>query len=243
MTTPRLVAFALSLLFLAATVTSFAADEPIGWGTVKGTVLWKSKDLPKQQKIDVKGVTECLKNGDLYPESLVIDPKTKGVRWVYVWLIPEDAKVKLPIHKDLIDIKDKEKKVVLDQPCCQFVPHNLALRQGQTLVIKNSAAIPHNVNIQGPGGNPELNKAVAPGSELEVDGWIAHRLPIQIGCNVHPWMNGYIRVFNHPYYAVTDEKGASRSKTPPPARIASSPGKTTAGSSAKAKKRPLGARP
>jgi hypothetical protein len=32
--------------------------------------------------------------------------------------------------------------------------------------------------------------------------------PIPYKCSIHPWMNGYVRIFDHPYYAVTDEDGA-----------------------------------
>jgi hypothetical protein len=31
---------------------------------------------------------------------------------------------------------------------------------------------------------------------------------IQIRSNIHNWINGYIFIFDHPYAAVTDEKGA-----------------------------------
>jgi hypothetical protein len=28
-----------------------------------------------------------------------------------------------------------------------------------------------------------------------------------ITCNIHPWMKGWVRVFDHPYYCLTDENG------------------------------------
>ena len=30
---------------------------------------------------------------------------------------------------------------------------------------------------------------------------------MQLACNIHGWMKAYVRVFDHPYYAVTDEDG------------------------------------
>ena len=30
---------------------------------------------------------------------------------------------------------------------------------------------------------------------------------IKIKCDVHPWMNSYVSVFDHPYFAVTDDNG------------------------------------
>ena len=77
----------------------------------------------------------CLKNGPIYKSDYVVNPKNKGVRWVVVWLVDaEDYKKELPIHPDLKEPKDKT--VVLDQPCCQFVPHIVALREGQDLEIE-----------------------------------------------------------------------------------------------------------
>jgi hypothetical protein len=39
---------------------------------------------------------------------------------------------------------------------------------------------------------------------------------IPVKCNVHPWMKGYIAVFKHPYFAVTDKNGGFELKDLPP---------------------------
>ena len=33
-------------------------------------------------------------------------------------------------------------------------------------------------------------------------------IAITVKCNVHPWMKGYIAVFKHPYFSVTDKNGS-----------------------------------
>jgi hypothetical protein len=35
-----------------------------------------------------------------------------------------------------------------------------------------------------------------------------NRFPHTLCCNIHPWMNARVGVFDHPYFAVTDERGA-----------------------------------
>jgi hypothetical protein len=35
----------------------------------------------------------------------------------------------------------------------------------------------------------------------------AERLPVQIGCDIHPWMRAWVVVVDHPYVAVTAEDG------------------------------------
>lgn len=39
---------------------------------------------------------------------------------------------------------------------------------------------------------------------------------VDVQCVRHPWMHGYIAVFNHPYFAVTDEKGGFTIDSLPP---------------------------
>src|SRR5581483_7554242 len=89
----------------------------------------------------------CLAKGPLLSDEWVVDPKTKGVRWVFVWLVPEKGGSPLPVNPALKDIKNKD--VVIDQPTCKFEPHALGMRQGQELIAKNSAAIAHNVHWTG----------------------------------------------------------------------------------------------
>src|SRR5579862_7123231 len=41
-------------------------------------------------------------------------------------------------------------------------------------------------------------------------------IAVPVKCNVHPWMKGYIAVFKHPYFAVTDKNGNFEVKDLPP---------------------------
>jgi hypothetical protein len=189
------------------------ADES-QWGTVKGRVVYGEDGLPENKKIDLnnhKDSKHCLEKGPLFYEDWVVNPKNKGVRWVIVWLVPEGSG-KLPIHPDLAEVKVKE--VEIDQPCCKFEPHAVALRKGQVLVAKNSSPVPHNVDWKGirqPGGNT----TVPAGEKLVIDTMKVTDFPISISCGIHPWMKGWARVFDHPYYAVTDADGNFEIKKAP----------------------------
>ncbi|MBY0525831.1 MAG: sigma-70 family RNA polymerase sigma factor [Gemmataceae bacterium] len=183
-------------------------DDP-DWGTIRGQLVFAGDRPPEPQEINVdKDRDHCLANGKLLSESWVVNKDSKGVRWVFVWLAPEPGTAKkLPIHPSLADIKQKE--VDMDQPCCQFVPHCLAMREGQTLVAKNSSPIGHNVNYTGhPLRNPGKNVSVGAKASIRIDDLKAdERFPVQIACNLHGWMKGYVRVFDHPYFALTDADG------------------------------------
>lgn len=187
-----------------------AADDD--WGNIKGRIVWDGDDIPVRKPIaDIDKSTDkahCHAKGKILDEKWVVNPKNKGLRWTFVWLADaKNPKAALPIHPDLKEIKVKE--VFMDQPMCMFVPHALGMREGQVLVAKNSAPIAHNYKwtgsvLKGIQGNVLL----PPNGTLPIKGLVADRLPVQIQCSIHPWMNGWVRVFNHPYFAVTDENGA-----------------------------------
>jgi hypothetical protein len=186
------------------------------WGTIKGRIVWAG-DIPAPKPIEgVKSHQDkkaCEAKGEVVSEELVINKENKGLRWVFVWLIPEEGK-KLPIHPSLEEIKEKE--VVVDQPCCQFEPRGVGLRQGQTLVVKNSAPVAHNVNWTGGVKNPGNNLIIpAKGDPIKVANLVADRFPIRLACNIHGWMTGWVRVFDHPYFAITDAEGKFEIKNAP----------------------------
>jgi hypothetical protein len=175
-------------------------------GGLTGTVTWADA-MPEMKALDLKASADaavCQAKGPVMDEFAVVNPKNKGLRDVFVWLELPEKGAKFPIPADLA--KPKETKVVLDQPQCAFIPHALALREGQILVAKNTASIAHNFKWQGLADGNAGNKLLPPGGEVEID-LKADRLPISIECNIHPWMKGYVRVYDHPYFAVTDADG------------------------------------
>jgi len=188
-------------------------DKSSGWGTIKGKVVWGGDEIPKPEMIDVtQNKDHCLKKGPLYRQDLVINKQNKGVRYAIAWLAPESPKEKLPINPTLKGLT--KKPVVIDQPCCMFEPHALGMQEGQTLVVKNSAPIAHNVywtSFKNPGGNVQL----PPGDKKEITDLVAENLPLQVQCNIHPWMSARVGIFKHPYFVVTDEDGNFEIKLAP----------------------------
>jgi hypothetical protein len=190
------------------------AADPAGWGTLKGQVVYGG-DPPEPQKLDVnKDQNHCLSKGPILSEEWVVNKNNKGVRWVFVALAPAKRGDKLPVHPDLVAIKDKT--VAIDQPCCHFIPHCVALREGQDLEAKNSSPIAHNVNWAGhPLAGPSGNQLVPAKQSILIQGLKAYHIPVKVACNIHPWMSGYVRVYDHPYFAVTDEDGKFELKKVP----------------------------
>jgi hypothetical protein len=182
--------------------------QPGAWGTIKGRVVFGGSAIPARPPLEVnKDQQHCLEKGMILSEELVVHPDNKGVRWVMVWLKPTPSGPALAIHPKLKNIQQQE--VVMDQPCCMFIPHVLTMRQGQVLVVKNSSPVLHNANWTGADTvkNPGGNQAIQAKGQLQIPTLKPDRLPIKIACNIHPWMSAHVGVFDHPYHAVTDADG------------------------------------
>lgn len=209
----RRISPALAGAIVLAAATTVSAE---GWGTIKGQVVLAG-NAPKPIVVNIdKDKDACLKNGPILKDDLVVNPKNKGVKWAIVYLMSADGFDKdIPIHPNLKNIK--QKVVEIDQPCCKFEPHMLALRQGQTLLVKNSAEIAHNVNILGGAKGPNLNQIVPSKGKfkVEADAIVARPIPISVKCDIHGWMTAKIAVLKHPYFAVTDEDGKFEIKDAP----------------------------
>ena len=98
--------------------------------------------------------------------------------------------------------------VEFDQGGCQYSPHVFALRVGQTLKILNPDGTLHNVHAFSK-VNAEFNEAMPKfRTELEKVFDKAEPTPFAVKCDVHPWMNAWAAVFDHPYFAVTGSAGS-----------------------------------
>ncbi|MDY3553693.1 hypothetical protein R5W24_002799 [Gemmata sp. JC717] len=210
----------MSCVWCCALAAVAGADDKDKWATVKGRVVFpQGANLPKPGTLNVTQDKEhCLSKGQLLDESVLVNPKNRGVKNVVVYLRPDDAKLTVEftpqqIHPD--DAKRKPAEVVVDQPCCVFVKRITVARVGDTLVVKNPSPVAHNFYWES-GNNGSHNPNIAKQTDWKMpNALVKEHLPIPYKCSVHPWMIGYVRVFDHPYYAVTDENGDFEIKNAP----------------------------
>jgi hypothetical protein len=196
-----------------------ASAEERNWITIKGQVIWDGK-VPKQTPINPGAVpAACVKdNKAVLEEDFIVDPKSKGLKDVFVWIQPTGAAKGAPfpvndIHPKLA--KPDQAAVSIDQPCCRFIPHVLAARAGQQLTIENSAPFGHNARWTS-AENGNFNPIIPAGQKFALPkALVADSGMISLACNIHPWMNACVRVFDHPYYALTDADGKFEIKLAP----------------------------
>jgi hypothetical protein len=213
----RFLALAAAFAAAAVGLTTRPADaQAPQTASLKGQVVFPAgKPIPKREKLNVTQDKQvCLEKGDILDESAIVNEKNRGIKNVVVWLRPDNTNPKQNAMPKPANPR-KPVVVVIDQPCCMFVNRVTVAQVDDTLEVKNPAPVAHNF-FWTSANNGEFNVTIPPKQN-----W---RLPkplqsesgvIEYKCTIHPWMNGYVRVFDHPYYAVTDENGNFEIKNAP----------------------------
>jgi hypothetical protein len=182
-----------------------------GWGTLKGRVVFGGTP-PQQAILQAVGKAEknpevCAKDQPIMNEKIVVNSGTKGVKNAFVYLqrptaVNDDAKkAALAQHPDF------------DQKNCTYFPHALAVMTGTTITLKSSDPTNHNVDIKL--RNLTQNPLIAPGATMAITPDSPERGPGPVSCSIHPWMQAWWLVLEHPYFAVTDENGNFEIKNAP----------------------------
>ncbi len=114
-------------------------------------------------------------------------------------------------------LRAKDRTALLDQKQCQYAPHVMALRTRTQLQIRNSDRAEHNIKAL-LGGSTVFNLLQSAGGFIADSGdtYLKRTGVYALNCDVHPWMSGYVHVFDHPYFAVTGLDGTFEFTEVPP---------------------------
>ncbi|HTU88988.1 MAG TPA: hypothetical protein VMF69_02725 [Gemmataceae bacterium] len=193
-----------------------------GKGVLKGKILLRGspniEELTKNDREEMKkkDTEYCMKGSESETtEQAYRVGKENTLGNVFVWIIPDAGTFFKVEDKQL---KALEKEVKIHQPHCAFVPHCAFLFSqykpdpkkprtlkptGQILKIANDAEISHNTNWTGGSKNSGSNVILGKGTDRPVDNLVPEMKEVDIKCNIHPWMNGYLRVVDTPYYDIS----------------------------------------
>lgn len=171
--------------------------DPAHAGAVRGSARFAGQ-RPAPQRISMDAEEACEK---LHP-SPVFDERVRvamsgGLANVFVYVKAGlEGKTFAPA----------EEAVVLEQRGCRFVPRVVALRVGQTLAVRNSDPVSHNIHPM-PKNNRDWNQQQAPGAPDLRRRFGYPEVMIPVKCNVHAWMRSYVAVLEHPFFAITNDQG------------------------------------
>jgi plastocyanin len=165
--------------------------------TVTGTVVFDGKELPKvkPKEIAEAQAKDCTSGDpvDNTNRSLMIDAESKGIANCVVSVIVKGAEVKVP-----------EEPISLDQSQCRYEPHVILVPAGATVEYLNSDKVSHNVHTYAV-RNQAFNKIIPAGSKSSQK--LSKAEPIQVKCDIHPWMTCYLYVTDDPFTMLTDAQG------------------------------------
>jgi hypothetical protein len=164
-------------------------------GTIVGEV--KFTDPPPQFK-PIRVTKDQDYCGETLPNETYLIDSQSGLKNVVVFI--EAA----PAGK----AADPQKENFLYNDGCRYAPHVLAFQKGERLRVKShdpKLHIPHGYLGQKTVFNlslPFKNTTIDTTSKIRQAGMM------KVVCDTHAWMLGFVHVFDHPFFAVTNEQGA-----------------------------------
>lgn len=176
--------------------------DPATAGNVTGRVTLTGA-APKNEPIRMNADPVCVK-------------ETKGPQTQETFIIGADG----TLGNVFVYVKDGLGNYVYDPPAggatldqhgCRYIPHVFGVRVGQPIEISNSDPTLHNIHAT-PKNNPEFNNGQPIQGMKMTHTFKAAEVMVPFKCDVHGWMNAYVGVVDHPYFAVTKEDGVFEMK-------------------------------
>jgi len=176
-------------------------------GEVKGMVSLDGT-APANEPIRMNADPVCVKahSGPQTAETIVVGADGKSLANVFVY-------VKDGLGNYVYDTPTTP--AVLDQKGCHYTPHVFGIRVNQPLEIVNSDPTLHNIHAL-PKENREFNNGQPIQGMKMTHTFTAKEVMVPFKCDVHGWMNAYVGVLDHPYFAVTGNDGAFSLASLPP---------------------------
>ena len=97
--------------------------------------------------------------------------------------------------------------VTIDQRGCMYFPRVIGARVGQTVQVRNSDDLYHNVHGVSTHGN-DFNISQPKAGIVQELRLKDPEIMLKVVCDVHRWMTAFVGVMSHPYFATTDGGGA-----------------------------------
>ncbi|CBE68726.1 MAG: hypothetical protein F9K13_11850 [Candidatus Methylomirabilis oxygeniifera] len=198
-----LAATVVASLFIgtAAQVSAYEGGEIKDGGTITGTIKFAGT-APARKELQVTKDKEVCGKKQHLSYDLIVGPN-KGI---------ENAVV------SLLDMKTGKKwtitKATLDQNGCVYEPHVVVMPAAGELEILNNDGILHNIHTYSK-ANSSINKAQPKFKKVLTEKFAKPEI-VKVTCDAHSWMLGWVVVSDHPYVAVTNDKGEFTLSDVPP---------------------------
>ncbi len=196
------------LLLLFVSLIVGIAGEAVpqsGSGTIKGHVVVTGK-LPGNPVIRMGMDPKCsqMNAGKRVIQESVVAAIDGSIANAFVRLKGNFPQTPVPTQP-----------VVIDQRACVYSPRVVGARVGQSVQVKNSDDLLHNVDALSAKNNGFNVGQPRAGLVYEFKPKY-EEVMLHLKCDVHNWMHTYIGVVTNPYFAVSDTKGMFQIDKVPP---------------------------
>jgi hypothetical protein len=175
-------------------------------GSISGKIMFTGTP-PEPEKINMDAEPACAgaySEGPFDEKVMVSDDGSLANAFIYVKTGLEGMNFPAP-----------SEPAVLDQVNCRYHPHILGVQTNQTVLIRNSDDLLHNIHPE-PANSRGFNVG-QPKKDMETEKLFgAAEIMIPVGCDVHGWMSAFIGVVDHPYFAVSGSDGSFQLPNLPP---------------------------
>jgi plastocyanin len=169
--------------------------DPATASAITGVVTLQGTP-PANPSINMSSDPYCMKLGAATTPVFIVSDDN-GLENVFVYVKDGLGSLKFPVPTS---------PVVLDQKGCMYGPRVFGIQVGQSLDIVNSDETLHNVHAM-PMANREFNRGQALQGMKYTTTFTAPEVMLPFKCDVHKWMNAWVGVLEHPFYAVSGKAG------------------------------------
>ncbi len=187
------------IVFLVSLLSPVHAEN-LETNTLRGKILYHGAIPPPEEHIIKQDAEVCGKTRQIIPVTISQDG---GLQRAVVSV--EGMNSGSP---------QKRPPLILRNDKCQFFPDLGIALVKQPLEVQNLDSILHNTHIRTK-KRAFINVVLLPQSK-GIKKVIKKPGPMTIACNKHPFMEGFIHVFDHPYHAITNTQGAFTIPNLPP---------------------------
>lgn len=174
-----------------------AAAAPLGNGSITGMVMFTGEAAPNPA-IDMAEEPDCVAKYTGTPMDPVLSVADGHVANVFVRVTGGLPAGPYPMPSE---------PAVIDQDGCLYHPRVVGVMVGQELQVTNSDPLLHNIKAT-PSENRPFNISQPREGMTSTRTFTAPEIMVPLECSVHGWMNAYVGVVEHPYFAVTGADGS-----------------------------------
>lgn len=195
--------FLMSFFCLPMASLAYETIDVKNGGSIEGAAEFIGTAIPQDKTFTVSSEAKyCGKT--LRTEKYLIDPEGK-IKNVVVYLRGIKSGKAIP-----------DQTVSVSEMKCAFVPHVALGFTGNKFVAKNEDPVLHTIHVYASVNGRTLYSIGLPEQGADVKKTLKRSGAMELNCDCHPWMVGYVFILDHPYAALTDERGAFTIENIPP---------------------------